>query len=474
MMAHRLLPCLCLCAGLSGGPAFGQTLFTTDGRNQVSLPNPVLFQQFSTLNQAGLTQADRLNSATVRQFGFNNTLALVQVGDANRADVLQQGAFNRARIIQVGPDNDVFVNQDGDTTLSRIDQQLTSRLRTLGLPVLALYADNFLAAPDLIGGSIELGRQSVDVLHGSLLNRLDAARLDPCHASAPQRAQGRPQNPILLCDRPRFFIDGTLAGGDRASQPGRVGFNSRGLLTTVGVEYGVSSELRLGAAVGFSRAVADQKALRSSIEGRFLSFSLFGTYMKDSWFADGIASFGLDRYQTSRQGFDIATTGGANGSHVGATGRLGYLFDFGPVRIGPVAGLSYVRNWLDAYREIGDPLLVQNVGQQRFETLTGSAGLQLYGIWPGADPTIRGVVTLTAEQEFLSPRRTIRSSFMDFPGTSVMTVVQASKIGTYGKLVGSAEMAINQTFSGSIHIGTTFARSGGDDRSIGISLRGAF
>ncbi len=474
MMSPRLLPCVLLCGALQAGPAFGQTLVTTDGRNQVLLPNPVLFQQSGIVNQAGLTQADRLNIATIRQFGFSNKLALVQSGDANRADILQQGAFNRVRVIQVGPDNDVVVNQDGDTTQSRINQQLTNRLRTLGLPALALYADNFLAAPDLIGGSIELGRQSVDVLHGTLFSRLDAARLDPCHAWPPQRTQGKPPDAILACDRPRYFIDGTFAGGERASQPGRAGFNSRGLLTTVGVEYGVSNQLRLGAAVGFNQSSADQKALRGTVDGRFLSFSFFGTYMQERWFADGIASFGIDRYETSRRGFDVATKGNANGSHVSAAGRLGYLFDVGPLRIGPVAGLSYLRNWLDAYRESGDPLLTQTVGQQRLETLTGSAGLQLYGTWPGGASSVRGVVTLTAEQEFLSPRRTIRSSFVDFPGVAVVTPIQASKVGTYGKVVGSAEMAFSSTFSGSIHLGTTFARRGGDDRSIGVSVKGAF
>jgi len=112
-MKHRLpsvasLAFLILCCGQSG-PLYAQT---ADIKTIVSVGGPpVVLNQSSQTNMAGVFMVGGSTSATVVQTGTNNATGILQFGGANSAAVGQNGTFNFAFVGQSGLFNSSSVNQ---------------------------------------------------------------------------------------------------------------------------------------------------------------------------------------------------------------------------------------------------------------------------------------------------------------------------------------------------------------------------
>ena len=98
------------------------------------------------------------------------------------------------------------------------------------------------------------------------------------------------------------------------------------------------------------------------------------SYSSKRWFADALLGYGHHDVEMSRPGVIDIIRSDTDANVLAAVARAGYLYDFGTLRAGPIAGLTYTHSKVDGYTEKGDPLLTYSVAAQTLETLTGSLG----------------------------------------------------------------------------------------------------
>ena len=144
-----------------------------------------------------------------------------------------------------------------------------------------------------------------------------------------------------------------------------------------------------------------------------------------------------------------------------AAARAGYLFDAGPVRVGPIAGLNYTLADIQGYTETGDILLTMMVNEQNVDSLTGNAGLQMrfpFQLW---GDLYSPFINVTAEQDLLGSSRVITTTQVTAPLLPVLTPVPGES-GTYGKIAAGVAARLGGTVSATVNAETTFAREGGN------------
>jgi minor curlin subunit len=105
----------------ANGPARAQSV---DVKTIVSINGPpVVLNQSSSTNAAGIFQIGGTTSATVTQTGTTNATGILQFGGTNGASIGQTGGWNIASIGQVGQlSNSGAVTQVGGINLSSIIQ----------------------------------------------------------------------------------------------------------------------------------------------------------------------------------------------------------------------------------------------------------------------------------------------------------------------------------------------------------------
>jgi outer membrane autotransporter protein len=98
-----------------------------------------------------------------------------------------------------------------------------------------------------------------------------------------------------------FFAAGTIGRGDAeaGSLSPAYDFDINGL--TAGVDYRFSDKFILGGTLGYTKQTNDLSGARGSLDAKGWSVSAFGTwYHADSWYMDGILSWGQNTYDVER------------------------------------------------------------------------------------------------------------------------------------------------------------------------------
>ncbi len=166
-------------------------------------------------------------------------------------------------------------------------------------------------------------------------------------------------------DRWGFFATGTIGDGDRDPEGGSSGFDfeTRGL--TAGVDYRYSDSLIFGAALGYASNDTQIGANRGELETTGWSISGYSTFYKgDSWYADGVLTYGSNQYDIRRNiAFSLATPGGTpsavnqvntaspDGSQFSASFTGGRDFQRGAWSVGPYARWQYTTVDFEGYTE---------------------------------------------------------------------------------------------------------------------------
>ena len=125
--------------------------------------------------------------------------------------------------------------------------------------------------------------------------------------------------------------------------------------------------------------------------------------------------FGTDAADLKAHSMQIGAYAGFGVAGGFAQGYLGYLMNMGAVRVGPVAGLDYVRAKVDSYTETGDPALTLNVSSTKVNSLRGNLGAELRGDFGGDGIQFRPYIALVAEKEMNSSGRSVAFSQTDAP-----------------------------------------------------------
>ena len=174
-----------------------------------------------------------------------------------------------------------------------------------------------------------------------------------------------------------------------------------------------------------------------------------------------VAAYGRQNFATDRQGIVDTIRGSTNADTFTLAGKAGYLFDAGKLRVGPIAGLSYINAQIAGFTETGDILLTNVVDRQRLENLTGSAGMQFRSPFAIGSALYSPFVNLTAEHDFIGSGRSLITTQVTTPLLPVLTPID-NRSQTYGKVAAGVAAVITDRVSATLNAVSTFARDGND------------
>ncbi|MEW6643635.1 MAG: autotransporter domain-containing protein [Pseudomonadota bacterium] len=337
---------------------------------------------------------------------------------------------------------------------------------------LAMYIANQINAPFTMPVQAEMAQQAAVGFASGLLGRLDASHFlndfgAPSNAYA-MATKAPPRSAPDTFGRWSVFAMGSYVHANGRGQNGVAGADNDLGAGTLGLEYHLSRNLLVGAALGYSDSSTTLGLQNTNTQLKSYQFAGFASSSSANWFGDLVVSYGLNDYKVRRDsvglgGFGPTLSASPAGSNFVASARVGYLFDTAVARLGPIGGLTYSRVWIDGYTESGDPLLTQAVRNQAMDGWTASAGLQVRLPAAAGPRGFNPFFNLTAEQDFGSATRTIvtaQTYALALPVTTLVGTGTSSHI--YGKAAGGALIDLGGRFSANINIESTFARQNGN------------
>jgi uncharacterized protein with beta-barrel porin domain len=211
------------------------------------------------------------------------------------------------------------------------------------------------------------------------------------------------------------FVNARLTFGDKDATSREQGFDfiSGGL--TAGVDYRVTDNLILGAALSYTHSRADINFNLGETVTDGYGLSLYGTYYIGNFYLDGHAGFEWNQYKTQREivysVFNRTAEGKPSGQQYTANLGGGYDFRIGAATLTPYARAEYVHIDIDSFTEQGAGglnLFIERQDVDSFQTALG--GRAAYAI-----NTPFGVVapqvSLEWRHEFLNDSRSVTAKF---------------------------------------------------------------
>ena len=291
-------------------------------------------------------------------------------------------------------------------------------------------------------------------------------------------------------DRWGFFAAGTIGRGeqDECSVDPAFDYDIEGL--TAGFDYRKSDNLVFGGAFGYTRQDTALPDHGGSVDTTGWTLSGYGTwYTKDSWYADGVVTFGRNDYDLVRHiDYTVPLAGGgtrtiAQTARANAAGDLlqgaftfGRDFNRGALGIGPYAKLLYTRVSLDAIEEQLDAgELGHGLGLRVEERELTSLASVIGGKLTYTHSTDWGVLMphlqLEWEHEFKDDPQAIEARFLHDP-TSTPMFVRGDAIDTdYFRLGLGLSMVLSRGRSGFLYYEQVLSRDGVSQYNLALGLR---
>ena len=341
-------------------------------------------------------------------------------------------------------------------------------LTSAGFAILADYIANRLNAPQTLAATADSGLGVTGAFVQTLFGRLDlfnggaapVATRALAHADLPS-AKG--QWAIVEPSPWSTFMQIDGATFDRASAGNSLGYGWDGLGGSFGLEYRLAPNAMIGAAYHFAEPNFHLSQHGGATNGEANQIGVYGAYDQGNLFAQGLLSYGWLSYDNTRPGVVSPITSTPNGTTFAAAFKSGYLFDLAPtMRLGPIAGLTYLRAHFNGYAESGDPVLTLNVKAQDAEALLGSAGVQARGAFAWDRAAIDGYLNVTAENNFYGPNRSIQYSATSAPLiVNTWTATSASN-HVYARVAAGAIANVTSGLALTINLSQTLGQPGGD------------
>ncbi len=354
---------------------------------------------------------------------------------------------------------------------------------------IANFLANQLNAPLTIGPQGELGQSAGLAFSSALIDFLSAQRrrnmaLSPSSTFTADLF-GRASSPATIPAQPdgqlSSFAFGTFLNVDRTAQTqagGSLGntFAADFGGVTAGVRYQATPNLALGGALNYLRARVDLHGLSDGrINMDSFQGAAFASLSFPNFFADAAVTYGISNYTLDRPGvLGDRLIASPNGNTVTVAGRAGYLFDFGTFMAGPLVEVAYANVGVDPYRERGDGLLTIGTQRQRLESLTAGGGIQIRTMLPLFDGLVSPFLNATAQHDSLDGMRTVTSFQTYAPTLLIRTQTGRLRDDVYGRIAGGLDLDLGNGWGGIVTGSTSFARTGGNDRSVSAGLRYQF
>jgi uncharacterized protein YhjY with autotransporter beta-barrel domain len=393
--------------------------------------------------------------------------------------VLGSGAAAQVRCV---PDRDATVNQQ----VSALTRAATAVQANVDVAFDPAVCRTLETAPKIIAVVPGITVVAAGSFMGAIAGRLDSAR-GPAAAfgtvttstTPPDGLMGlgagktptpppRPSSPFTV------YATGTFLGGSRADSPGQFGFDYEAGSGTVGIEYSVSRNLILGLAANYTATNADITG-GATVDVTGIQGAAYLSYATRQWFLDLIAAYGSHDLDLARPGLTDPVLGSTGASAFALAARAGYLFDFGGLRAGPIAGLSYVHSRVDGYTETGDKDLILTVSALTLDSLTGSVGIRFLAPFRAGGKLFVPYLNVTLEHRFGDLDQVLTASLTSAPALPpILSPFAAFDARDFGKIEGGLTLELGPEISASISGASTFARDESYDFRITAGLNYRF
>lgn len=336
-----------------------------------------------------------------------------------------------------------------------------------GFAIFAAYIVNRLNAPFTFAPQGDLALSTAMGFAATLFGRLDLFREAPVLAPAP-RSAGGPPAPVAFGRAPlaspwSFYMQANGAIGERSRSATSAGYQLDSVGGTLGLEYRINANAFVGAAFDYANPKARLRDGAGTLDAHSYQFGLYGAWADANFFAQGLATVGRQDSRNTRPGVVDTLASRPDGTTAVAAGKLGYLFDIGPVQAGPIGGLTYAWARVNGYSEVGDPVLTLKVGPQVAQALVGSLGGQLRATVRYDDRIITPYLNLTVEHDLLGNGRIIAYQANSAPLIVNAWTVPGAPRSIYGRVAGGFSAAINANVALSATLSRSVGRRGGDD-----------
>jgi outer membrane lipase/esterase len=342
---------------------------------------------------------------------------------------------------------------------------------------------DLLAGPKAIAVQSGIAQVTVTGFTGAILGRLDGTRGATADGDSPTstasygpsgmmalgRTQKRPSAPPGATSPLTVYAMGTYLGGN-SDVPNMAGFTYDSTGGVVGVEYSVNRNLILGLAGGTATTGVTLDG-DATLDAAGLQAAAYLSYATRHFFLDVLAAYGAVGLDTERPGAGGTIRGSTDAGAWVLAARTGYLFQFGKLRAGPIAGLTYLRTHIDGYTETGDPLAL-TVGAQVVESFAGSAGLRFLAPFQAGGTLFIPYLNVTQEHQFGDSTQVIVTSLPQ--QSPVALSLPAFGARDYGKVEGGVTVELAPQATLSVSGASSFAREDGQDHRISAGLNYRF
>jgi outer membrane lipase/esterase len=357
-------------------------------------------------------------------------------------------------------------------------------LTNAGFAIVAAYMDNIVMAPDTIAVQPGIVASTTSAFTGSVLGRLDAMRGQrDASGYVASTAPGGPMGlgygddararPTAPSSHLTAYAMGTFVGGTRSDSFAQVGFDYEAPSGTVGLEYSANRNLIIGLAGNFTATNADLNG-GASIDVDTLQAAAYISYATRQMFAEALVAYGHHDLDLVRPGVIDTVRSSTDANSFAAAARGAYLFDFGSLRAGPIAGLTYIRSRVDGYTENGDSLLTYNVSAQTIDSLVGNVGVQFRTQFLVGGNLVSPFMNITLEHQFGDNMRTMTANLTQAPLLPILSAEPNFESRSYGRVEGGVTLQIGPGVSATVNAASTFARDEGNDFRISTGLNYRF
>jgi len=358
-------------------------------------------------------------------------------------------------------------------------------LTNTGFELVASYMANIVMAPDTIAVQPGIVLTTTGGFAQSLLTRLDGTRgaamvAGPGAASAADgpmglgagQKAGAPQ--AGPTGRFTSFAMGTFLGGSQSASADVVGYDYDSTAGTAGIEYSISRNLIVGLAANYTTTSADLRN-GANVDLDAIQGAAYLSYATRQAFADALVAYGSHDVGLNRPGVIDTIRSDTDASAVALAARAGYLFDFGRLRAGPIAGLTYIHSRVGGYTEQGDDLLTFHVSSQTLDSIAGNMGIRFLAPFrTSGGSLVVPHLDILLEHQFGDHAQTLTTTLTQAPLLPIPTTLPAFDSRTYGRIEGGVTFQLGPDLSASINAGSTFARDDGQDYRVSAGLNYRF
>lgn len=271
------------------------------------------------------------------------------------------------------------------------------------------------------------------------------------------------------------FVNGDINFGDKDSSNSEPGYDFTTTGVTAGVDYRVTDDLALGVAVGRISNDTELNDDLGEVEVDGYAVSVYGNYVRDNFYADGVVSYGWNDFEVTRQiEFDNRTaTADTDGNQLSVDVNGGYNARSGNLSYGPTVGVRYDRVEIDDYTEEGAGSLNMAVQDQEAESVVLSAGVQAAYAFKAGNTTVTPNIRASYEHEFANDSREIVTELVTQPGIPMRTTTDDPD-RDYVRLGAGVDVQFSQNFSGAIDYETVVGREDYTDHAVRAEVRYQF